>query len=99
MFGKIFLPTLIFLLIIVNPCFADTGSQKNQISNLDSYKYPIYEDILDYKTEAKKFIDAKHSINLGDQLQNKEIPPGFALADVRDVVLVGSAKQIEKNSV
>jgi hypothetical protein len=99
MFEKIFLPTLIFLLIIVNPCFADTGSQKNQISNLDSYKYPIYEDILDYKTEAKKFIDAKQSINLGDQSQNKEIPPGFALADVRDVVLVGSAKQIEKNSV
>jgi hypothetical protein len=99
MFGKIFLPTLIFLLIIVNPCFANTESQKNQISSPDSYKYPIYKDILDYKTEAKQFIDAKHSTNLGDQSQNKEIPPGFALADVRDVVLVGSAKQIEKNSV
>jgi hypothetical protein len=97
MFGKSFL--LIFLLIIVNPCFADTGSQKNQISSPDSYKYPIYKDILDYKTEAKQFIDAKHSINLGDQSQSKEIPPGFALADVRDVVLVGSSKQIEKNSV
>jgi hypothetical protein len=97
MFGKSFL--LIFLLIIVNPCFADTGSQKNQISSPDSYKYPVYKDILDYKTEAKKFIDAKHSINLGDQSQSKEIPPGFALADVRDVVLVGSSKQIEKNSV
>jgi hypothetical protein len=97
MFGKSFL--LIFLLIIVNPCFADIGSQKNQISSPDSYKYPIYKDILDYKTEAKKFIDAKHTINLGDQSQSKEIPSGFALADVRDVVLVGSSKQIEKNSV
>ena len=97
MFGKSFL--LISLLIIVNPCFADIGSQKNQISSPDSYKYPIYKDILDYKTEAKKFIDAKHSINLGDQSQRKEIPLGFALVEVRDVVLVGSSKQIEKNSV
>lgn len=97
MFGKSFL--LISLLIIVNPCFADIGSQKNQISSPDSYKYPIYKDILDYKTEAKKFIDAKHTINLGDQSQSKEIPSGFALAEVRDVVLVGSSKQIEKNSV
>ena len=97
MFGKSFL--LISLLIIVNPCFADIGSQKNQISSPDSYKYPIYKDILDYKTEAKKFIDAKHSINLGDQSQSKEIPLGFALVEVRDVVLVGSSKQIEKNSV
>ena len=140
------------LLIIVNPCFADIGFQKIPISSIDSYKYPIYKDMLEYKTEAKKFsdsiysidldIDGKHSINLGDQLQSKEIaeiqknkfvyleiqdsskrlcrlkvlesvindlylinknikevPSGFALADVRDIILVGSSKQIEKNNV
>jgi len=62
-------------------------------------KLPVLEFeslILDYKTEAKKIIDAKHTINLGEQSQSKEIPSGFALAEVRDVVLVGSSKQIEK---
>lgn len=148
---KSFPLVLIFLLTIANPSFAGIKFQEIPIRNLDSYKYPIYNDVLDYKKEAKKFSDSiysidldingKHRINFGDQLQSqeiaaiqknkfvqleiqdgskklcklkilesvknvylinkniKEIPSGFALAQVRDVILVGSAKQIEKNNI
>ena len=70
---------------------------RNQLC--EKYKEIKKEYIRFCKAKAKKFIDAKHSINLGDQSQRKEIPLGFALVEVRDVVLVGSSKQIEKNSV
>jgi hypothetical protein len=149
---KSFLLVLIFLLTIANPSFAAIKFQEIRITNLDSHKYPIYNDVLDYKKEAKESSDSiysidldingKHRINFGDQLQSQEIaaiqknkfvqleiqdgskelyklkilesivkdlylinknikkiPSGFALAQVRDVILVGSAKQIEKNNI